>query len=230
MHANATIRPGQRVSVQRVRLQACGRAWSIERPGDLEEYWERMTQAEFEADERLPYWVELWPASVLLCRWMEHNRERIAGHACLDLGCGLGLTSIVAAWLGARVVGVDYEPEALAYARANAALNGIQPPLARPPLFTAMDWREPGLARGAFEFIWGGDILYEKRFFDPVQALMRCCLAPDGEVVVADPERTVSRPVWERLRGLGWRAEQIMMEKVSLLGQQQTVRLWRITR
>lgn len=212
-------------SVQRLEIEACGRVWFIERPGDLETLWDEMELADFDDDERLPYWVEIWPASLLLCRWLEENRDRIAGKPCLDLGCGLGLTATVAAWFGARVVGVDYEPEALRFARGNAALNRVSP-----PLFTVMDWRKPGLRAEAFHFIWGGDIFYEKRFFEPVEALLRTKLAPGGAVVVADPERTVSRPVWERLRSLGWRAEQVMMDKVALLGQNQTVRLWRLTR
>ena len=46
-------------------------------------------------DERLPYWTELWPSSIALCRWLEERRAEIAGRPCLDLGCGLGLTAMV---------------------------------------------------------------------------------------------------------------------------------------
>ncbi|MGE4506534.1 MAG: methyltransferase [Desulfovibrionaceae bacterium] len=220
--------PKSENTLQRLEVVAAGKTWLLDRPGDLESYWEHMTQADLDGDERLPYWVEPWPASVPLCGWIAENSARLAGRPCLDLGCGLGLTAIVAASHGARVLALDYEPEALRHARANAALNGLDEE--RAPLFTAMDWREPGLRPGAFPFIWGGDILYEKRFFEPVEALLRSCLAPGGEVVVGDPERGVSRPVWEQLRGLGWRAEQVRMEKVALMGQNQTVRLWKLTR
>lgn len=211
--------------VQRLEIEACGHTWLVERPGNLETYWDNLELADFGDDERLPYWVEIWPASLLLGRWLGENQTRIAGKACLDIGCGLGITAIIAASYGAKVVGVDYEPDALRFARSNAELNHVPP-----PLFTVMDWREPGLAPGAFPFIWGGDILYEKRFFEPVETVMRTMLAPGGEVIVADPERTVSRPVWSKLRDLGWTAEQVMMEKVALLGQNQTVRLWKLTR
>ncbi len=211
--------------VQRLEVEACGRTWAIERPGDLETYWDQLGLAELEEDERLPYWVELWPASLMICRWLGDNRERVAGTPCLDLGCGLGLTSIVAASFGAKVIALDYEREALAYARRNAVLNKVEP-----PLFTVMDWREPGLRQNGFSFIWAGDILYEQRFFEPVEALLRHVLAPGGEVLIGDPERVISRPVWSRLRGQGWATEQIMLDKVALLGQNQTVRVWRLTR
>ncbi|MBU1611393.1 MAG: methyltransferase domain-containing protein [Proteobacteria bacterium] len=210
---------------QQLEIEACGRTWLVERPGDLESYWDQLELAAFQEDERLPYWVEIWPASLLVCRWLAENRERIAGKLCLDLGCGLGFTAMVASFFGARVIGLDYERDALAFARRNVALNDLPS-----PLFTVMDWREPGLRPGAFPFIWAGDVLYETRFFEPVEALLRTVLATDGEVLIGDPERTVSRPVWERLRGLGWKAEQIMLEKLVLLGQNQTVRLWRLMR
>ncbi len=225
MHTLKATNGIQNKLAQRLEVEACGRTWTIERPGDLEAYWDQMGLDEFEADERLPYWVELWPASLLICRWMSENRERIAGQPCLDLGCGLGLTSIVAASFGAHVIGVDYEREALAYARRNAVLNKVEP-----PLFTVMDWREPGLRKSSFSFIWAGDIFYEQRFFEPVEALLRHALAPGGEVLIGDPERAISRPVWEQLRALGWVAEQIMMDKVALLSQNQTVRVWRLIR
>ena len=48
------------------------------------------------------------------------------GGAILDLGCGSGLLSIVAALSGARsVMAVDIDPEARAAAEANVDLNGV---------------------------------------------------------------------------------------------------------
>ncbi|MGE4291877.1 MAG: methyltransferase [Desulfovibrio sp.] len=212
-------------SVQRLKVHAAGRDWLLERTGDMESLWDEMDQEAFGEDERLPYWAEIWPASVLLCERLCRERTRIAGRPCLDLGCGLGLTALVGSWLGARVVAVDYEDRALRFAKGNAELNGVPQ-----PLWAVMDWRFPGLAASAFEFIWGGDILYEKRFFEPLEALFARSLAPGGEIWLGEPERTVSRPVWERLEERGWRCDMVLREKVALGGQNQTVRLWRVTR
>ena len=212
-------------SAERLKVRAAGRDWFLERTGDMERLWDEMDQADFGEDERLPYWAEIWPASVLLCDRLLRERERIAGKPCLDLGCGLGLTALVGSWLGARVLAVDYEAQALCFAQGNADLNGVPQ-----PLWAVMDWRSPGLAAAAFEFIWGGDILYEKRFFDPLEALFRRCLAPGGEIWLGEPERTVSRPVWDRLAGRGWQCDIVLRDKVALGGQNQTVRLWRVTR
>ncbi|MCK9197010.1 MAG: class I SAM-dependent methyltransferase [Syntrophales bacterium] len=49
------------------------------------------------------------------------------GESVLDLGCGSGLLSIAAAKLGARqVIATDVDPSALAAARHNARINGLE--------------------------------------------------------------------------------------------------------
>ncbi|MDR0980178.1 MAG: METTL5 family protein [Methanocalculaceae archaeon] len=49
----------------------------------------------------------------------------IADARVCDLGCGTGMLSIAAALLGADVVAVDFDPAALAVARENAELFGV---------------------------------------------------------------------------------------------------------
>ncbi|MCZ9312353.1 MAG: METTL5 family protein [Methanocorpusculum sp.] len=49
----------------------------------------------------------------------------IAGARVCDLGCGTGMLSIGAALLGAEVTAVDFDPAALAVARENAELFGV---------------------------------------------------------------------------------------------------------
>jgi predicted nicotinamide N-methyase len=210
---------------QRLTVRACGRDWLVERTADLETLWAAIGEAEFGPDERLPYWAELWPASLLLARWLERRRDDVAGRTCLDLGCGLGLTGIVASSFGARVVGLDYEWPALYFSRVNAELNRVPP-----PLWVQMDWRAPGFRAGAFERIWGGDIVYETRFFEPLVALFEHCLAPGGRIWLGEPQRSVSRPVWDRLAGLGWRVDKVATEPVPVEGYHVTVNLWELTR
>lgn len=210
---------------QRLHIPVAGRVWSVERCSDMESLWEEMEQAVFDEDERLPYWAEVWPASLLVGGWLADHALEVAGKTCLDVGCGLGLTAMVASSVGARVVAFDYEPRAVAFARSNAVLNNV--PL---PLFLLMDWRVPALSAGAFELILAGDVLYEKRFFEPVERLFRVALAPGGRVLVGEPERAVSMPVWERMRSGGWRCEIVEKRKAALLGQNQTVRLWSLAR
>ena len=140
--------PGSRVDVD-----VEGRVWLIDRAADMEALWDQMGEGDLGDDERLPYWAEVWPASVLLGRHILRNRDILSGKPCLDLGCGLGLTGMIASSIGARVVAFDYEWPAVRFARHNAELNGVAQ-----PLWMLMDWRQPAMKEGAFDFIWGGDV------------------------------------------------------------------------
>ncbi|MDL2279792.1 methyltransferase domain-containing protein [Desulfovibrio sp. OttesenSCG-928-G11] len=165
-------------------FEACGRDWRIRRPADLESLWAAIDEEIFNEDERLPYWVEVWPASQALADWLWEQRDAINGRLCLDLGCGLGFTALAASLCGARVLAADYEREALSYARINAAVNA-----APSPFWLAMDWRRPALMAGSLDYIWASDVLYEKRFAGPVLDFISHALAPRGKVWLTDPGR-----------------------------------------
>lgn len=209
-------------------VTAAGRDWVLHRPSDLETLWDSMTREEFGDDERLPYWVELWPASIALADWMAARPDRVRDKICLDMGCGLGLTAIAATALGARVLALDYEPEALVYARKNADANNVPQ-----PLWTAMDWRKPAVAAGSAECIWGGDIMYERRFVDPVLRFISHALAPGGTVWMAEPNRDVYQYFRSALFQAGWTARPVHTGKLPAVYQQPervSVTLWELSR
>jgi hypothetical protein len=67
---------------------------------------------DFDRNERLPYWAELWPSAISLARYL-HERD-LAGARAIELGCGVGLPTIAALTRGAQVL---YErPNAVALA------------------------------------------------------------------------------------------------------------------
>lgn len=207
---------------QCLRVDVAKRSWAVYRPGDLETLWRQMGEADFGPDERIPYWVELWPASLLLAEWLDQCRDRVQGKACLDVGCGLGLSACVAADAGARVIGLDYILDALRYARANTEENEVN--LA--PLWVQMDWRRPGLKPRCFDLIWGADIFYEKRFAKPLVRLFEHVLAPGGRVWLAEPERSVSSGAWELLRGAGWEVRRATHKVVPTEGYTVNINIW----
>ena len=212
-----------------ITVRAAGRLWHLSRAADLEQLWEAMTadSRDFE-DERLPYWTELWPSSVALASWLHDRKEEIAGQNCLDLGCGLGLTAMVGQWLGARVTVMDYEEAALHFAYDNAELNNVPQ-----PLWTVMDWRRPAVRAQSMHRVWGGDIMYEKRFVAPVLRFLDHALAPDGAAWVAEPGRTVYDAFLHALQSGGWQGRRVYRETVEPLYAQPvpvTVHVWEICR
>lgn len=211
-----------------IRLELCGRSWVLARPSDLESLWESISDEVFADDERLPYWVELWPSSLALGVWLADNRKKIAGRVCLDLGCGLGFTAILGSWLGARVIGMDYEPEALAFARSNAISN-----TAPKTDWLVMDWRTPALAPKSLDFVWGGDIMYENRFVEPIFTFLDHTLAPGGIVWMAEPGRGVYTLFRNALLRRRWSARCIAKHKVMACRDQTVpvnVALWELAR
>lgn len=209
-------------AAQCLRVEVARRTWAVYRPGDLEALWQQMGEADFGPDERIPYWVELWPASLLLVEWLERSRDRIQGRTCLDVGCGLGLSACVAADAGARVIGLDYIQDALLYARANTRENQV----AQAPLWVRMDWRWPGIQPGCIDLIWGADIFYEKRFAEPLVRLFDHALAPGGRLWLAEPERSVSSGAWDLLRETGWEVRRATREAVATEGYMVDITLW----
>jgi predicted nicotinamide N-methyase len=152
-------------------------ALSILRPPDAEAL---LSEEAFEHEEFLPYWAELWPSAVALAGAL--CGRPLEGLRVLELGCGLGLPSIVAALGGARVLATDWSPEALEVTAANAARNGAE-------LETALvSWADPGplVRRAPWELVLGADVLYERRNVDQLLDLLPRL---GGEVLIAEPGR-----------------------------------------
>jgi predicted nicotinamide N-methyase len=130
-------------------------------------------EAAFAVDEFLPYWAELWPAALALA---EALPERLDGVRVVELGCGLGLPSLVAAARGAQVTALDWAEDAVGLLRENAKRNGLELAAER------ADWREP-LAR-RFDLALAADVLYERRNVEPVLERLREA-APEALVGLA---------------------------------------------
>ncbi|MGI9180387.1 MAG: class I SAM-dependent methyltransferase [Longimicrobiaceae bacterium] len=158
---------------------------------------ELIDEAEFERDERLPYWAELWPSARALTRHLL-EREPPPGRV-LELGAGVALPSLALHARGAQVLATDYYEDALLFARANAEHNDL------PPLPAALlDWRQPAEGLGRFDLILSADVLYERRNAEALAAVLPRLLTPAGRVLLADPGR-VYLDEFERLMvGAGW--------------------------
>lgn len=118
-------------------------------------------EAAFERDEFLPYWAELWPASLALAEALPSS---LAGLRVVEVGCGLGVPALVAAARGAEVTATDWAGDAIELLRENAARNGL------PLRVEVRDWREPCDQR--FDLALAADVLYEQRNVEPLAALL----------------------------------------------------------
>jgi predicted nicotinamide N-methyase len=139
----------------------------------------------------VPYWSVLWRSGVALGR--ELAGSALAGLRVVELGCGLGVPSLVAARAGASVLATDEEPEALELLRCNARENGVAVETAR------VAWEAAGelVARGPFDLVLAADVLYERGSVAPLLALLPRL---GGEVRLADPGRPAAETFLERAR------------------------------
>jgi predicted nicotinamide N-methyase len=133
-----------------------------------------------EREEFLPYWAELWPAGRALAEIV--GERDVTGLNVTEVGCGLGLPSLIAALGGARVLATDWSPDAIELLRSNAERNGITLEAEVVP------WGAPEalLTRAPFDLVLASDVLYERR---NAEELLELLPKLGGEVLVADPSR-----------------------------------------
>jgi predicted nicotinamide N-methyase len=127
----------------------------------------------FAHDEFLPYWAELWPAATALAAALPSD---LSGVRVVELGCGLGVPSLVAAARGAAVTATDWAEDAVELLGRNAARNGLD------VRAEVRDWRDPWPE--SFDLALAADVLYERRNVEPLVERLRE-LAPTALVALA---------------------------------------------
>ena len=207
-------------------FQSCGKIWHFRR-ADMDKLWAGMKEQEGRED-RLPYWNEIWPSSLALAGWLAEMQDDISGKNCLDMGCGIGFTALMGRWLGAEVTAMDYEAQALEYARINEFLNGV------PGVnWQVEDWREPKLPAESFDYIWAGDIMYEKDFAEHIARYISTMLKSGGKAWIAEPRREIFHHLLDILHEHNLSHRLICYLPISPLTEQEmpvTVNIWQISK
>jgi predicted nicotinamide N-methyase len=184
----------RRFRVVETTLEIGGRTLGLLHPASAEDL---INEEDFERDERLPYWAEVWPSARVLAGVL----LGMSGKGCrtLELGCGAGLVAMSASLAGFQVCASDYYEDALSFARVNAWRNGATLLETR-----AVDWRAMPQDLGQFDMVIASDVLYEMSYGELVAQALDATLAPHGTALIADPGR-VARDTFiaeTRRRGL----------------------------
>lgn len=130
-----------------------------------------------------PLFGVVWAAGRMLAHVMlDHD---IDGRRILEVGCGMGLASLVLNRRQADITASDHHPEAGRFLAHNVALNEDAPI----PFFQA-DWRdvEEGLL-GRFDLVIGSDVLYERGQAQPLARFIDGHTRATAEVVIVDGRR-----------------------------------------
>ncbi|MCG8400453.1 MAG: protein N-lysine methyltransferase family protein [Firmicutes bacterium] len=165
-----------------------GRDYEILGPANFDELIDDPKVAErfYRDGEFMPYWAEFWPASLVLAErvaaWPEPERPTTV----LEIGCGLGLISVIAATRGYDVIASDYDDDALAFVAENIQRNQVE---SVRPMY--IDWRAsyPELRP---DWIIAAEVTYERQILAPLASFVSKHLPPTGRGLFVDRNRQVA--------------------------------------
>lgn len=166
---------------------------------DLQQYADPDGDAERAgiSSSQWPLFGQLWPSGLRLAEGMQGHD--VAGLRVLELGCGIGLASLVLQRRGATVMATDVHPLAETFLAYNAALNGLD---AVP--FRRLDWGREPPALGRFDLIIAGDVLYERGQAEGLAAAIAAHAADEAEVWLTDAGRGYAGRLERALVALGF--------------------------
>lgn len=161
------------------------RTFSILKPANADDL---IREEDFVQDERLPYWADVWPSSIVLAEKLLELDGK--GKTALELGCGVGLSTLAATTSGFDVLSTDYYEDALDVTRANVFRN-----LGKSARTRLVDWRHVPSNLGRFDLVFASDVLYEKEYAALLPVILHSVMAAGGMALVADPGR-VAAPIF----------------------------------
>ena len=200
------------------RLTLGGHTVRLLRPRSGDALLDEVLAEDDPADDRLPFWAELWPSGSALAAAVAGLD--LTGRRVLELGCGLGLVSVAAAVVGADVVAADQSAEAIAFTTANADRNGVAVRTVR------CAFEQPGavLAGAPWDLVLAADVLYEP---NTVPVLVDLLPRLGRAVWLADPGRPREPEFLRSVDAAGWRRQSRVVTPADALPR---VRIHRLSR
>ena len=142
-----------------------------------------------------PYWALVWSgAKLFLPGFLE--RHEVRGSRVLDVGCGLGIVSLVLSSAGGEVTAVDRAEAALEFLQQSAGRNRLSIECCAMDL----DQLDPGRQ---FDHVIAAELLYEREGFPGLATSLLGRLGPRGRLTVVDAHRVDTRSFYEALREQG---------------------------
>ncbi len=203
MHVNELHRRlAQRYPLRQEIIQLANRKIAVTVVVDPDQFLDELSTEEKDGELRLPYWAYLWPSSIALARHLD-QMDSPKSQRVLEIGCGFGVSGIVASQRGGDVLFTDYEKDALLFAQYNALQNSC----IEGASFAQMDWNAPCL-KGRFSRILAADVVYEEKNWEPILALIQEHLAVNGTAIIAEPNRANADGFFDLFKRHGFTSEE----------------------
>lgn len=144
-----------------------------------------------------PLFGVIWASGEVLAHLMFDYE--IEGKRILEVGCGIGLASLVLNHRLADITATDYHPEAELFLQENVKLNnGAEIPFIR----TA--WGDKITSLGVFDLIIGSDLLYDREHSDALSGFVDQHAKARCTVIIVDPGRGQTASFSKKMKGLGY--------------------------
>lgn len=144
-----------------------------------------------------PIFGVLWKSSLQLAVAMA--KFEIDDRRILEIGCGLGLASLVLNSRGADITATDRHPCAQEMLDFNVDLNG------GPSIpFVRADWATLETTLSRYDLIIGSDLMYERGHAEAVSSFIGRHAKPSCETLLADPGRKQCGRYDRCMRALGF--------------------------
>jgi ETFB lysine methyltransferase len=154
----------------------------------------------------------VWASGELLAHLM--SDYDIEGLRILEVGCGIGLASLMLNHREADITATDYHPEAETFLEENVILNkGKCIP------FIRADWTEEKDELGKFDLIIGSDLLYEIGHAKDLSGFINRHAKPQCNVIIVDPGRGYHSRFSKNMVSLGYSYKKTTPQSVEHLTQ-----------
>lgn len=152
-----------------------------------------------------PLFGQVWPSAQKLADIMQ--TRAFGSRRILEIGCGLGLASLVIHRRLGDITASDCHPLVESFLLANLRLNQLPDMKYRTGNWTRTN---PGL--GEFDLIIGSDVLYERGQPEQLAAFIALHAAPGAEVLIIDPNRDNRGEFNRRMAMLGYSISETLLD------------------
>ena len=129
----------------------------------------------------------------------------------LEVGCGIGLASLILNHRNADITATDYHPNTQEFLNNNTDLNKDS----RIP-FERIDWENRVSKMGKFDLIIGSDLLYESGHADQLSIFINTHAKLNTEIIIIDPGRPYRGLFKRRMCGLGYSFEYLTISENNI--------------
>jgi ETFB lysine methyltransferase len=124
----------------------------------------------------------VWDSSRVLANFMLDFEVR--GKRILEVGCGVGLTSLMLKQRKLDITATDHHPEAREQLNKNSLLNNDE----KIP-FVRSSWKDEHNGLGKFDVIIGSDLLYDRFHLKTLASFLERHAKPHAQIILVDPGR-----------------------------------------